>query len=379
MRSIFDAHLVNPPFGDPGVYVDFRFQKRAILFDLGDNAPLAPRQLIRLTHAFVSHAHMDHFIGFDRVLRTCLGRESGIRLFGPPGFVGQVERRLGSYTWDRVDRYDPGLVLDVTEIDAGGRTRGARFRAREAFVREDLPAGRAPDGVLVDEAAFRVRCALLDHRTPCLGYALEERTHVNVWRTRLQAMGLEVGPWVGLLKTAAIEGVADDAPILAAWTEGERRVERPLRFGDVKHVLEFVPGRKLCYITDVLYHPRNVERMVALAEGADLLFIESVFLDADAPHAEQKQHLTAKQAGTIARLAGARLVEPFHFSPRYAGRSELLRAELEAARGGEARGGEAHGGEAHDARGAASEGVAHGPYAVSAGQEKIAADGESLH
>lgn len=371
MRSIFDAHLVNPPFGDPGVYVDFRFQKRAILFDLGDNAPLATRQLIRLTHAFVSHAHMDHFIGFDRVLRTCLGRQAGIRLFGPPGFVDQVERRLGSYTWDRVDRYDPGLVLDVTEIDAACRTRGARFRAREAFVRENLPEGRAPDGVLVDEAAFRVRCALLDHRTPCLGYALEERTHVNVWKTRLAAMGLEVGPWVGVLKTAAIDGAADETPILAAWTEGGRRVERPLLFGDVKHVLEFVPGRKLCYITDVLYHARNVERMVALAQGSDLLFIESVFLDEDAPHAELKQHLTAKQAGTIARLAGARLVEPFHFSPRYAGRSGLLRAELEAARRGET-------GAAVEGGGGSREG-AQALSDASAEPENIAADGESLH
>ena len=34
MRSIFDARLVNDPFGDPGVYVDFRFERRALLFDM---------------------------------------------------------------------------------------------------------------------------------------------------------------------------------------------------------------------------------------------------------------------------------------------------------------------------------------------------------
>jgi ribonuclease Z len=87
----------------------------------------------------------------------------------------------------------------------------------------------------------------------------------------------------------------------------------------------------LCYVTDVVYHEANVGRFVALAHDADLLFIESVFLDEDAAHAAQKQHLTARQAGTIARLAGARNVVQFHFSPRYAEREAALRAELEAA------------------------------------------------
>jgi ribonuclease Z len=44
-----------------------------------------------------------------------------------------------------------------------------------------------------------------------------------------------------------------------------------------------------------------------------------------------EMHLTARQAGSIARAAGARLVTPFHFSPRYAGREAELRAEVEAA------------------------------------------------
>lgn len=41
-----------------------------------------------------------------------------------------------------------------------------------------------------------------------------------------------------------------------------------------------------------------------------------------------------RQAGSIARAAHAKLVIPFHFSPRYAGREEELRREIEAARAG---------------------------------------------
>jgi len=59
-----------------------------------------------------------------------------------------------------------------------------------------------------------------------------------------------------------------------------------------------------------------------------------VFVEEDAEHGARKNHLTATQAGTIARLAGAKAVQPFHFSPRYEGREAALIGELRAAWGG---------------------------------------------
>jgi ribonuclease Z len=43
MSRRFDPHLINAPFGDPGVYVDLIFERRALLFDLGDLRPPAPQ------------------------------------------------------------------------------------------------------------------------------------------------------------------------------------------------------------------------------------------------------------------------------------------------------------------------------------------------
>jgi ribonuclease Z len=317
--------------------VDLRHTSRALLFDLGDNTPLAPRHLLRVTHAFVSHTHMDHFVGLDRLVRICIGRHVGVHCFGPPGFVEQVEHKLAAYTWNLVHNYTTEFALTATEIDAAGRTRSARFSTLSAFARERLADGHARNGVLLDEAGFRVRCALLDHRTPCLAFSLEESTHVNVWKNRLAALGLHTGPWLAQAKQAILEGGADDQIVIARWREPGAPVERPVTLGELRQeAIRCVPGAKIAYVTDVVFHADNERRIVDLARGASELFIEAVFLDSDGAHAQRKQHLTARQAGQIARACGAQAVTPFHFSPRYTGREAELTAELQAALRGDA-------------------------------------------
>ena len=54
-----------------------------MLFDLGLNYHLAPRKLLEITDVVVSHAHMDHFIGFDHLLRLRLRDDRPLRFFGP--------------------------------------------------------------------------------------------------------------------------------------------------------------------------------------------------------------------------------------------------------------------------------------------------------
>ena len=69
MRPIFHPSLVNGRYGDPTVYVETLFKTRSVLFDLGEIASLSPRKIRRVDQVFVSHAHIDHFVGFDHLLR----------------------------------------------------------------------------------------------------------------------------------------------------------------------------------------------------------------------------------------------------------------------------------------------------------------------
>lgn len=335
MRPIFRPELVNDPFGDPGLYVDFKFEKRALLFDLGDLTALPSKKILRISDVFVSHTHMDHFFGFDRLLRICLGRGTGVRLYGPPGFAAQVGHKLAAYTWNLVENYPDDFVVDVWEVDSEWHARGARLRCHSRFKSEPLAARHVRDGVLLDEPAFRVRAALLDHGTACLGFAIEEKTHVNVWKNRVAELGLAVGPWLKELKDAVARNAPADTPVRAWWRDDSGEHERMFSLGTLTtEILRLVPGEKICYVTDVSFHRENARRIAALAAGAEQLFIECVFLDQDADHAARKHHLTARQAGSIAHEAGAKFVIPFHFSPRYTDREAQLREEIEAARAG---------------------------------------------
>jgi ribonuclease Z len=329
MRPLFHPSLVNEPDGDPAVFIDCLFERRAIQFDLGDLHALAPRKILRVSDVFVSHAHMDHFMGFDWLLRVCLGRRERIRLFGPEGFIDQVGSRLAGYTWNLVAGYETDLELVVTEVLSETGARRARFRCKNGFGRAGDETVELTDGVLHGEEGFRVRVALLDHKTPCLAFALEEDHHLNVWKNRLDELGVPTGPWLSEFKRAVRRGLPEDTPVRATWTDREGSHERLFRLGELRDsALRIVPGQKIAYVTDAAYTEANAERIARLARGADVLFIEAPFLEADAGRAAERYHLTARQAGLLARRAGVKTVVPFHFSPRYPDGGAALHKEL---------------------------------------------------
>jgi ribonuclease Z len=191
MRPLLHPGLVNGRSGDPALYIETLFEKSAVLFDLGDISDLSPRKIQRLAHVFVSHTHIDHFIGFDRLLRVLVGREKKISLYGPSGFIDNVHHKLRAYRWNLVDRYVGDLVLVVTEIEASLATRTVQFRLKTAFAAEAAGAGRIGEGV-IHRAGFASRPRFWTSHSMS---GLRDRGDriVNVWKNRLAELGLPVG------------------------------------------------------------------------------------------------------------------------------------------------------------------------------------------
>ncbi|RJQ45176.1 MAG: ribonuclease Z [Nitrospiraceae bacterium] len=318
MKPSFHPRLINGPFDDPGLYVRILREGRALMFDLGSVSSLSPRDILKITDVFISHTHIDHFIGFDNVLRISLKKETPLRLYGPEGFIDRIEGKLKGYTWNLIEDYP--VVLNVSEV-CGSMIRRAVFRAENTFKRENTET--APfQGVLLTDPFCKVSAVVLDHHIPCLAFSIEEDYHINIDKDKLKRMNLPVGPWLGELKTAIRENALSHVLTVNG---------KAYACAELKDVANITKGQKITYVADVLGSKENVDRIIGIAQGADVLYIEAYFSDEDGDRAKERYHLTAKEAGIIAGRANVGRIEPFHFSPRYTDEPERLSREAQEA------------------------------------------------
>ncbi|NGO72712.1 ribonuclease Z [Streptomyces boncukensis] len=242
-----------------------RWDGEGLLFDPGEGTQ---RQMTRagvaahdITRICVTHFHGDHCLGLPGVIQH-------LSLDRVPHPVTAHYPAAGQRYFDRLRHATPYHET---------------ARLLEAPVRG--PGRLTADG----EAPFTLLAYELDHRVPTFGYRLAEPDGRRMLPERLAAHGI-TGPDIGRIQRA-----------------GELR---GVRLADVSAPR---PGQRFAFVMDT----RLCEGVYALAEGCDMLVIESTFLDEDAALARDSGHLTAGQAGRVAAGAGVRHLVLTHFSQRY--------------------------------------------------------------
>jgi ribonuclease Z len=240
-----------------------RWDGEGLLFDPGEGTQrqllLAGLSAHDLTRLCVTHFHGDHSLGL----------------------AGVIQR----INLDRV----PHPV--TAHYPAGGQHFYDRLRRATAY-RETVRIAERPvhgDGVLDRTGAFTLHAARLSHPVETYGYRLSEPDGRRMLPERLAARSI-AGPDIGRLQR---EGV--------------------LRGVTLAEVSEERPGQRFAFVMDT----RLCEGVYTLADGCDLLVIESTFLDEEAALAEEYGHLTAGQAGRVAAECGVRHLVLTHFSQRY--------------------------------------------------------------
>jgi ribonuclease Z len=318
--------MINPPFGDPALFVEILWERRALLFDMGDLEGFRPAKIMKISHAFVSHTHIDHFIGFDTLVRLMLNREKVLKIYGPPGFLANVRGKLSGYTWNLTAEYP--FSVQAFEVHPE-RILFQNFSCRESFSPGEKQGELLFDGTLEEDAHIQIIATHLDHFIPSLGFALKERFHINVHKERLSQMGFSAGPWLKEMKKAIWRGEGGDFTLRISLKDGLG--DRELSLKSLKDTVTITPGQKIAYVADCRFSEDNAQRIIHLAEGADLFFCEAAFLDRDRERAERRGHLTARQAGELARKARVKRLHIFHFSPKYEAEAPLLYREAEEA------------------------------------------------
>lgn len=326
LKPIFHPKLINDPGGDPGIYINFLYERRAILFDCGELYSLSSRQLLKVSHIFISHTHMDHFIGFDHLLRLLLGRDKVLCVYGPSGIIDCLAHKLAAYSWNLVQNYTNHFEIRAYEV-TDNQTQGAYFVCRDGFLRKPLDV-RQFDGLLLDEPAFCVSAVILDHLLPSLAFCFKEKYHLNINKVRLAKLGLTPGPWLSELKEWVWQE-RDDREEFMVKCEA---ISRTFPFGVLRRELvSKSEGEKIVYVADAVYSQANAQKIIELAHGADYFFCEAAFMDKDKEQAKKTYHLTAGQAGELARQAKVKRFIPFHFSPRYCDNLEQVEQEAQNA------------------------------------------------
>ncbi|MFC4503317.1 MULTISPECIES: ribonuclease Z [Streptomyces] len=248
-----------------------RWDGEGILFDPGEGTQ---RQMLRagvaahdLNRICVTHFHGDHSLGLAGVIQR-------VNLDQVPHPVTAHYPASGQRFFDRL-RYATAY--------------------RETVGITEAPVGE--DGALAATSSYTLEARRLSHPVESYGYRLVEPDGRRMLPERLAAHGLR-GPDVG-------------------------RVQREGTVGDVTldDVSEIRRGQRFAFVMDT----RLCDGVHALAEGADLLVIESTFLDEDEQLAVDHGHLTAGQAARVAREAGVRHLVLTHFSQRYSDPEEFER------------------------------------------------------
>ena len=314
MRSGLFPHeyrLINGSLGDPSVYLFLPTLARAMLFDLGLLDAISNKELLKVSHVFISHTHIDHFIGFDRLLRVNIPHFRRISLYGPAGITQNVAGKLKGYTWNLLE---PGqIVFDVAEIHDDGSLARARVSNDSAF--EPIPTvARQPlkDGMIIEEFDDQsyVTAMAFDHGTSSMAYRFHSPRRFQVKAELLTERGWQPGPWIRELQIAMGQEARDTAITPANGIS--------MSAGELADLLliEHVPF-SVGYLTDLGFTRSNISRCRSLMKGATLLLCEATFADEDLIRAVAKKHLTSRQAALLAATAGAQKLDIHHVSGIY--------------------------------------------------------------
>lgn len=336
MARLFHYRIINNAFGDPCILVKLLREKRALLLDVGDIRKLSFNEILKVTDIFITHTHIDHFIGFDQVIRAILRRNEPLRVYGPENIIECVYGKLRGYTWNLVSDYP--LKIEVYAI-LENEIQQADFIASRGFKIENIKAISIQNNTVLNEPLFKVKAIVLSHGIPVVAYLIEEDFHININKVELEKSGFSIGPWLGQLKKT-IKAYYNYDPVnilVPKHKDMEILIETPkgkLKLEEIFHILKITKGEKISYVMDVSPIEENINKIIHFVKGSDILFCEAYFLSKDKERAIERNHLTAEITGRIARLAEVGELKILHISPKYIDNPQEVYREVELSRAG---------------------------------------------
>ena len=245
-----------------GIFLNY--DKENILIDCGEGiqrqlrvAKINPGKINRI---FLTHLHGDHVFGLPGLLSTLSNSEYNKTLFiyGPKGVKKFIKEFL--------DFFKIKLNIKVEEV------KGKFFENDE----------------------FYFFAEKLKHNVESNGYSFVVKDKLRIDKKKLEKLKIKSGKH------------------LANILKGKSIIYGGKKYSSKDLVYE-EKGKKVCVILDTLYQ----ESLKKFAKDSDLLICESSFSSSNSKEAKEKFHMTAEQAGKIAKNSKSSKLILTHISQRY--------------------------------------------------------------
>ena len=242
------------------------YEDEAILMDCGEGTQRQFRKAhinpCKLTKLLISHWHGDHILGIPGLLQTLAlnNYNKTLEIYGPKGTKRYMDIMLNMFV------FEGGIKINVHEIDKG---------------------------IFFENKKFSLEAFPLKHSAHSLAYVFKEKDKLRIDKAKIKKLKLR-GPIIGELQKG------NDIIV-----DGKKIKAKDMTYGQ--------KGKKISFIMDTALVPE----CYAAAKDADLLVSESTYTKDLTDKAAEYLHLTAEQAGQIAKKAKAKLLYLTHISQRY--------------------------------------------------------------
>jgi len=323
LQPTFFAGLLD----DPALLIRIRPLSRSLLFDCGQLQHVAKRTLKSIDAVFISHAHMDHFMGFDHVLRSVLITGRTLDVFGPPGLSQRMEHKLAAYDWNLAE--DFWCTIRVHEVFPEHIQRCA-FSGPNSFQRQTLDSQPLSSKEIFRNRYLRVEAEPVDHKIPSLMFRIHERNTFAVDCDKIRQAGLHPGPWLDDLKqlfyAERLSGSSVDALRLENGQPERCRIEDPAAL--YRSIHSSSPPASIGYLADTGFTRENQQKIIQFFHGISLLVSECTFFKAEVDRARASFHLTTQDVNQLLDVLRPMFVLPMHVSKTYSRRLAELYREL---------------------------------------------------
>ena len=244
----------------------FTYGKENILVDCGEGTQRQIRKAklnpCKITRILITHWHGDHVLGIPGLLQTLAlsGYNKTLFIYGPKGTTQFMKNLFKTFL----------------------------FRERNKIKIEEV------EGKFLETDDFFIEAKAMTHGVPCNAYSFVKKGKRRINKGKLKKSKLPLGPLLKKLK----EG--KDVTY-----NGKKYLSKNLTFGE--------ENKKISFVFDT-----SAEKgIVPFVKNSDLIISEATFSSELEERAKKHKHLTARQAGEIAKKSKSKKLILTHISQRY--------------------------------------------------------------